>query len=143
MTGNQPCYFGNPLEINVSVITSIFFCKFFDSASQPLNLCQQIALYLEKHFTEKLSLEEIAAAFGISVSKLCHDFKKTFHYTVISYLLDLKLTYARNLFLSNTAAKIREVSFACGFEDVSYFCKAYKAKFGLTPTADRKNAYGS
>ncbi len=136
-------YYGSNRMGILSGMAYSFFCKFFDSASQPLNLCQQIALYLEKHFTEKLSLADIAAAFGISVSKLCHDFKKTFHYTVISYLLDLKLTYARNLFLSNTAAKIREVSFACGFEDVSYFCKAYKAKFGLTPTADRKNAYGS
>ncbi len=118
-----------------------FFCRFFDSAAQPLSLCHQIALYLEKNFTQKLSLEEIAAAFDISVSKLCHDFKKTFHYTVISYLLNLKLTYARSLLLSNRTTKLPEISLACGFEDLSYFCKAYKAKFGVTPTEDRKKAY--
>lgn len=134
-------YYGSGREGILSGMVYSFFCKFFDFAPPSLTLCQQIALYLEKHFTEKLSLERIAAVFDISVSKLCHDFKKTFHYTVISYLMDLKLTYARSLILSNTTTKLLDVSLSCGFEDVSYFCKAYKTKFGVTPTEDRKNAY--
>ena len=91
------------------------------------------ALYIEKNFSKKLTLNELAEINKTSVSKLCHDFKDKYGYTVFQHIINLRLNYAYNLLNSSATAKTKDVASVCGFDDVSYFCKLYKEKFGTTP----------
>lgn len=131
-------YYNYKRQSVLSSLSYTFFIDFFEQNEAEPNLINKIALYIEKNFIKKLTLEKIADTHGISVSKLCHDFKKEFNCTVFEYILNLRLNYARNLLLSNPNAKTKDTALNCGFDDISYFCKAYKNKFGLTPTQDKK-----
>lgn len=134
-------YYEHKREGQLSAYVYSFFVDFFEEQTgSGISAAEQISLFIEKNFTRKLTLEQLAALGNISVSKLCHDFKKAFGCTVFEYILNLRLTYARNFLQTNRKARTKDAALSCGFEDISYFCRAYKRKFGRTPAEDRKNA---
>ena len=78
-----------------------FFVDFFEEAYFENYPTDKSIIYINKNFTEKITLSDIAKNSGVSVSKLCHDFKKKYGKTVFEYIMDLRLTYAKNIFLTN------------------------------------------
>ncbi|MBR3941981.1 MAG: helix-turn-helix domain-containing protein [Clostridia bacterium] len=127
-------YFTHKRTAILSAQTYEFIMHFFEDAFQKdMPEIEKINLYLEQHFNETVTLQQLADLYGTSVSKLCKDFKAAFGCTVFEHILDLRLLYARSALQSNSHAKIKTVANACGFSDVSYFCKAYKKKYGHTP----------
>lgn len=123
----------------MSAIAYSSYVSFFEETLKKVDIMNKVALYIDKNFTKKITLKEIATEHSISVSKLCHDFKRKFKITIFEYILNSRLTYARNIFLTNNDAKTKEVAISCGFNDISYFCKAYKLKFGVSPSQDKSN----
>lgn len=134
-------YYTYKREGILSSLSYSLFVNFFEHHKTKLQTIDKIAIYINKNFTMKISLNGIASEFGISVSKLCHNFKEKFNLTVFEYILNLRLTYAQNIFLTNNDAKTKEVAMSCGFDDISYFCKAYKKKFGVSPTEDKRKRF--
>lgn len=133
-------YYKTKNEGVLSAMSYSFYIDFLGAQQEaPLASLDKTALYIEKNFTKKLSLDELAEINETSVSKLCHDFKKKYNCTVFQQILNLRLTYAHNLFMTNSSIKTKEVSSICGFEDVSYFCRAYKKKFGISPSKSIRN----
>ena len=132
-------YFDRKREGLLSAMAYRFYVDFLEqkTGTEPSAL-ERICRYMERHFTEKLTLEQLAGVGGMSVSKLCHDFRRIYGCTVVSHILNLRLTYARNFIQTNREARTKDAALSCGFEDVSYFCKAYKKKFGKTPAQDRE-----
>ena len=51
-------------------------------------------------------------------------------------LLELRLRKAADL-LAHPGERISDIAFACGFNDLSYFNRCFRRRFGLTPTAAR------
>lgn len=121
----------------LSSLSYSFFVDFFENVKYEYNIIRDVASYIERNFAKKITLEKLSAKFGISVSKLSHNFKKEYNHTVFEYILDLRLNYARTLITFDKECRIKDASLACGFEDTSYFCKAYKNKFGCTPSEDK------
>lgn len=130
-------YYDQKREGLLSGMAYQFLVDFFEqqTAAVPSTL-EQLCRYMERNFSRKLTLSQLAQEAGISVSKLCHDFRRVYGCTVFTYLLDLRLTYARSYLRTSRLVRIRDVAENCGFEDVSYFCKAYKKKFGITPARE-------
>lgn len=123
----------------LSKLTYSLFVDFFEESQvNDFTIADKAALYIEKHFHEKITLQAIASIYKISVSKLCHDFKASKNCTVFDYILNMRLSYAQNLLLSFPSLTIKEISVQCGFEDVSYFCKAFKEMYNLTPSQYKK-----
>lgn len=134
-------YYENKREGLLSALAYSFFVDFFEQqANAPMSPLEQTCLYIERNFTQKLTLDHLAAVSGVSVSKLCHDFRKHLGCSAVEYILDLRLTYARSFLQTSREARTKDAALSCGFEDVSYFCKAYKKKFGRTPAQDRDPA---
>lgn len=121
----------------LSALSYNFFVNFFEGENTEVDEITKISLYIEKNFNKKLTLNAIADLFSISVSKLTHGFKKRYGFTVFEYILNLRLNYAKTLLSLDSNVKIQDVAYLSGFEDVSYFCKAYKKKFKLSPTNDK------
>lgn len=121
----------------LSAMTYAMYADFFELQKGRFDELDAVAQYIEKSFAEDLTLEQLAQIGHISVSKLCHDFKKRFSCTVFRYILDLRLNYARTLLLSLPGITTKEAAARCGFEDASYFCRAYKKKFGKSPGEDK------
>jgi AraC-like DNA-binding protein len=88
--------------------------------------------YIWKHYTRKLSLKEIANASGLSAPYLSMVFKEEMGENLSNYLNRLRVEKAAAM-LVTTTLPISEITFACGFEDQSWFSKIFKNITGLTP----------
>ncbi len=93
--------------------------------------------YLDNNFTKPINLDELAEEFYISKFYLTREFKKTFGATIIQYVLNKRIEYAKEL-LKYTNRSIEEISDACGFNDQSYFARQFKKAENTTCLAYRK-----
>ena len=131
-------YDGYRRDAVLSAMCYSFFCDFFERTRNVTPIpTDEVTLYIERSYTQRLTLDKLAKISGSSVSKLCHDFKRRHGITVFQYILDLRLSYARELIRNSPEATTQAVAIASGFDDVSYFCKAYKKKFAKTPMQDK------
>ena len=78
----------------------------------------------------------IAQVLALSRAQLDRRIKRLTGKTPSAYLLDRRMTYARELLLT-TKMPIAEVAVACGFEDTSYFTRVFKQHYGTTPSGMR------
>lgn len=93
--------------------------------------------YMKNHFTEDISLEQIAFAYGISRNYLCIAFKQEMGLTVLKYLNILRIRQGCILLATETDAAIH-LSEKCGFASPSYFTRCFRESFGCTPKEFRK-----
>jgi len=95
-----------------------------------------VLMILQKRFAEAdFSAQKLAAAAGLSeryVNELLYEAGANF--TV--RLNELRLRKAAEL-LANGAGRVSDIAFDCGFNDLSYFNRCFRRRFGLTPTAAR------
>lgn len=91
---------------------------------------------LEARFHEPdFSAQKLAAAAGLSeryVNELLFEAGASF----TTRLTELRLRKAADL-LTHREGRISDIAFACGFNDLSYFNRCFRRRFGLTPTAAR------
>ena len=99
-----------------------------------------VLMILEKRFTEPdFSAQKLAAAAGLSeryVNELLYEAGASF----TMRLLELRLRKAADLLAHPAERRISDIAFACGFNDLSYFNRCFRRRFGLTPTAARGGA---
>ncbi|OAX48527.1 MULTISPECIES: helix-turn-helix domain-containing protein [unclassified Paenibacillus] len=106
-------------------------------ANSLMHLASAIS-YIEDHFLEQVTLEEIAARSGISVRHLNRIFQSYYQTTPIAYLQRLRLERACTL-LKQTNLTITEISYECGFNDSNYLTRQFKRIHGMTPRTFRKH----
>lgn len=98
----------------------------------------QVIRYITEHFSEPLTLEDIAAEFFVSKSYLNRHFKAYTNSTVYAYTMALRLTHARRMLREGIPAV--EAGRECGFSDYSTFYKAFKTQTGLSPQQFKSRA---
>ncbi|OYX84793.1 MAG: DNA-binding protein [Flavobacteriales bacterium 32-34-25] len=94
-------------------------------------------LILEENFTNAPSLSELSRLISLNEFKLKKGFKACFKTTIKSYVTQLRMEYAKDLF-KNEASNVGEVAYKCGYKDVSHFSAAFKFFYGFTPASFRK-----
>ncbi len=104
---------------------------------QPIRLAKQ---YIRKNFTQPLTLEEVSAATGFSVSYFSTLFKKETGDGFNKYLTRVRMEEARNL-LRETRQPIADICRRVGYVDIKHFTHTFKQETGLTPSEFRK-VYG-
>ena len=95
--------------------------------------------YIEEHYAEDLSLDELAAHAGLSREYLCALFKQTMQQTLSHFILGIRVSRARALLLTHPDMKILDIAHTCGFQSPSYFGKMFKRETGVTPETFRKS----
>lgn len=105
-----------------------------------LSLAEQVALYIQNHVNQKLSLALLTKKFKCSDSSLVHLFKEKYNVTVGAYINSYKVDAAKYM-LTNSQISISEIAYALSFNSPSYFMKVFKKTSGLTPTCYRKMHY--
>lgn len=98
---------------------------------------REMVSYIFSHYTEPLTLEEIAASGKVSRSKCCVIFKKFLGESPIDFVNSYRLEKSC-LELRNTRHSITEIALRCGFNHSSYFTKLFTRKYGCTPSRFRK-----
>jgi PAS domain S-box-containing protein len=88
--------------------------------------------YLNKHFTESITIESVAAMVHLSTSQFQRRFSALFQTSPIQYLLQLRIDSACQQ-LQRTDASIGTIAQENGFYDQSAFCRQFQKRVGLTP----------
>ncbi|MBP7349803.1 MAG: helix-turn-helix domain-containing protein [Butyrivibrio sp.] len=93
---------------------------------------QDVKDYLDRNFSEKIILDRLAEKFYINKFYLTRIFHDQFGITVTNYLLELRITHAKQQ-LRFTDLTIEEISRSCGFPDPNYFSRMFRKIEGTTP----------
>lgn len=88
--------------------------------------------YIKNNIRENLTLENLSAQACMSKAHFSRSFKNELGLSPMEYILKERLTLAKN-FLRSANYQIQEVCYMSGFNNVTYFIRAFKAEFGATP----------
>lgn len=98
---------------------------------------KEILNYIEKSYSEPITINELSILSNMSEYHLMRTFKKCTGMTCIEYINNYRLTIASRL-LKTTNLSIMNISIDVGFNNISYFNKLFKERFNLTPKEYRK-----
>jgi YesN/AraC family two-component response regulator len=98
--------------------------------------------FMKNNYEKEISLEEIAKIVSMSVVSFSRFIKKRTGKTFIDSLNDIRLGHTSRL-LIDTRLSIAEISYKCGYNNMSYFNRVFKKKHGYTPKEFRDNYSGT
>ncbi len=104
-----------------------------------ISLQRRMTTYIYEHYSEKITLDNIAAAAGVSRSKCAGLFKTYTQNTPIGFLNSYRLEMSAKL-LSTTNDSIALIAQACGFGEQSYYNRMFMREYGCTPLEWRKKS---
>ena len=96
-----------------------------------------VMTYLVEHFREEITLAQAASVAGLSPGAFGKYFKNITRRPFIQAVLDYRLQYATQQ-LVQTKRPVAEVCYDSGFQDVSYFNRKFKARYGQSPLHYRR-----
>lgn len=96
-----------------------------------------IVVYIDKHYMDNLSLQQLAAAFHVSREYISRKFKQEFGHNFSDYLSAYRIGKAKQLLL-NPYLKLAQIAEMVGFSDVKYFSKVFKKQEGQSPREYRR-----
>lgn len=96
-----------------------------------------ILTHIGDNYQRHISVEEIAGQCFYSKSYFMKFFRETMGVTFVEYLNNYRLDIAAKK-LKNTDDNILNIAIDCGFDNLSYFNRRFKAKYGMSPGAYRR-----
>ena len=99
--------------------------------------CGLVRQYIDNHFKENITLDQLAAMVHINKFYLSHAFRKEYDTSPISYLIERRIEESRFL-LSETDHPLSQIAQILGFSSLSYFSQCFRKAEGLSPMEYRK-----
>ena len=136
-------------EIEAAALLSLLWCRLLrshpmmpdESAAKPqepdLLVQREMVSYIYSHYSESISLDEIAAAGKVCRNKCCQIFRRYLSQSPIDFLNHYRLEVSCHL-LSSTKMSIAEICTACGFHHQSYYSKIFLRTYSCSPRDFRK-----
>ncbi len=115
---------------------SRFTVTFIPSVRKSSRECAIVRRYIENHFKESLTLDDLAAVAHVSKYYLVHSFNREYGTSPINYLLSCRIQESRYL-LSKTELPLSQISGLLGFSSPSYFSQSFKRIQGISPVEYR------
>lgn len=106
--------------------------------TQHLNELKMMISFIKEHYSEKISLSDIANAGGTCKTSCCSIFKKFTNQTPGAYLTDYRLRKSIEL-MQNSDMTLTQICFDVGFSGASYFSETFKRIYKISPTEYKKN----
>lgn len=140
---------GRVMELQVHSLAEILWSELFLSIGNTLesrdkdgNVLLQARLqlmlqFIHDHYSEKITLKDIAEAANISKSEALRSFRSAVITTPVDYLVKYRLNRAKEL-LVTTGYSISETALATGFDNIGYFGRIFKKATGMTPKEFRR-----
>ncbi len=98
---------------------------------------RNVTKYLDEHYMEPVTLQELGRTFHISHYHLSHLYKQETGLSPMRYVMHRRIGEAQNM-LMNSEMQVSKISARVGFEDNCYFSSTFKKQVGLTPSEYRR-----
>jgi len=98
----------------------------------------QVKQYIDDHYAEPITAEDLASMSHCSKGHLFRTFKKSFRVSPLAYQQDLRFEAAQRL-LRFTSLRCYEIAQRVGYANVYYFHRQFKKRTGMTPTQYRQS----
>lgn len=109
------------------------------SGAEAMRHVKNAVEYINRHLTEEISLDRVAAEAGVSRYYLCRQFRKYIGQTVFEYLNVARCKNAHVMIVGGSSVSTAALS--SGFSNLSYFTRTYKKYFGVPPSKTVKKTY--
>ena len=103
-------------------------------ATRPIRVARQ---YVQQHYHEPITLEQVCEATGFSVSYFSALFKKETGEGFVKYLTRVRISHAKEL-LQQTNLSVAEICARVGYNDIKHFTQMFKKETSLSPAQYRK-----
>jgi len=99
---------------------------------------RQLEDYIHQNWNQAISVEDIAAACGVSARSVFAQFRKHRGESPLAYQRNLRLDHARRMLLSaDNILSVIDIAMACGFASFGHFARRYRDRFGELPSSTR------
>ncbi len=99
---------------------------------------QKVKSYIEQNYKKEIRLTTLADIAGMSPSAFSRFFKLHTGRNLSEYIIDQRLGYASRMLVDSTNS-VAEISYACGFNNLSNFNRIFKKRKGCSPSEFREN----
>lgn len=131
--GNRLCATGILLQFLVELNRmSLASASPLDKRESQSQLISEVLAYINEHYNEDLSLENLASHFFVSKYHLSHEFTRNVGVGVYRYIILKRLLHAKQMLTDGMPPG--EVYRKCGFGDYTAFFRAFKAEYGISPS---------
>ena len=101
--------------------------------------CAAIKRYIDLHFKEPLTLEQLSEESHMNKYYLSHAFKREYGISPINYLISRRIDESKYL-LAETDLSMSQIAQLLGFSSLSYFSQVFRKTHGTSPMEFRQNA---
>ncbi|MBQ7036803.1 MAG: AraC family transcriptional regulator [Clostridia bacterium] len=98
---------------------------------------KKVLSFIRENYDAPITLSDMAEMVGMSGKYFCYFFKNMTGKTPNSYLVSYRIERAAQKLMA-TDESVTEIAYSCGFNDLSYFIKTFKAHKGVSPGTFRK-----
>ena len=124
------------MSVHIHRIMALLFSS-VGTGGTPSDIVARARVYMDAHYMEKLSAEQIAEASRVSPSHLFRLFRKETGLTRYAYLTSVRMEHAMKMLL-NTSYTVEEIADYCAFCSSANFIRAFRQSTGVTPRKYRK-----
>ena len=123
-------------ELIIQIMRKAQLNNFYSDNEQPArkiaSLIEITKNYMERHYSDKITIEELAQNVFLNKFYLTHSFKKIEGISPFQFLMNVRIKKAQDL-LRTTDFSITEIAMQTGFTSAANFCKQFKSITGISP----------
>ncbi len=118
-------------ESNAQTIASPGFVNHFDQAGD--SKLDKVYDHVMNHFREDIQVDQIADLVSMNKSSFCRYFKRTTQKTFTEFLNEVRIGFACKMLMEKQMG-VLEVSYYCGYNNISHFNRQFRKKTHMSPT---------
>lgn len=99
--------------------------------------CASVRYYIDQHYKENITLDQLSEAVNINKYYMAHAFKREYGISPINYLIACRIREGKRL-LAETDLSLSQIANMLGFSSSSYFSQSFRNSEGISPSEYRK-----